>query len=168
MAMRTLAEQVLGILAARKRMYAMRRPSIIGMVSLPAVQRMVEVGIFSSPVLSERVRRICRDVALTEVENIANLMETEPMGLQFGLLAHAAPTSAFKILRARDRVTLAINPFRTEAHPSVQTGVAMITSADEAIGAHQRVAEASWREAIKGPAGAARLRQLLTVASPVS
>ena len=33
--------------------------------------------------------------------------------------------------------------------------------ADEAIAAHQRVAEASWREAIKGPAGAARLRQLL-------
>ena len=30
----------------------------------------------------------------------------------------------------------------------------MITGADEAIAAHQRVAEASWREAIKGPAGA--------------
>ena len=31
----------------------------------------------------------------------------------------------------------------------------MITGADEAIAAHQRVAEASWREAVKGPAGAA-------------
>jgi hypothetical protein len=37
----------------------------------------------------------------------------------------------------------------------------MITSADEAIAAHQRVAEATWREALKGPAGAARLRQLI-------
>jgi hypothetical protein len=42
----------------------------------------------------------------------------------------------------------------------------MITGADEAVAAHQRVAEASWREAIKGPAGAARLRQLLNVAQP--
>jgi hypothetical protein len=37
----------------------------------------------------------------------------------------------------------------------------MITGADEAIAAHQRVAEACWREAVKGPAGAAKLRQLI-------
>lgn len=164
MALRSMAEQVLGILAARKRMYAMRRPSIIAMVSLPAVQRMLEVGIVSGNHMSERLRRICRDVAVQEVENIASLMETEPMGLQFGLLAGAPPSSSFKIFRARDRVSLAINPFRTDAHPAAQMGVAMITGADEAITAHQRVAEASWREAIKGPSGATRLRQLLNVA----
>ena len=168
MAMRSMAEQVLGILAARKRMYAMRRPSIIAMVSLSATQRLIEVGIVSGGHVSDRVRRICRDVAIAEVENIANLMETEPMGLQFGLLAGSPPSSSFKILRARDRVSLAINPFRTDTHPAAQTGVAMITGADEAIAAHQRVAEASWREAVKGPAGAARLRQLLNVSLPVS
>jgi len=168
MAMRSISEQVLGILAARKRMYAMRRPSIIAMVSLPAVQRLIEVGIVSGSHLSDRVRRICRDVALSEVENIATLMETEPMGLQFGLLAGSPPSSSFKILRARDRVSLAINPFRTDTHPGAHTGVAMITGADEAIAAHQRVAEASWREAIKGPSGAVRLRHLLNVTSPVS
>jgi len=168
MSMRSMAEQVLGILAARKRMYATRRPGIISMVSLPAVQRLVEVGVVAGMNVSDRVRRICRDVAIAEVENIANLMETEPMGLQFGLLVAAPPSSSFKILRARDRVSLAVNPFRTDTHPSAQTGVAMITGADEAIAAHQRVAEASWREAVKGPTGAARLRQLLSVASPVS
>jgi hypothetical protein len=42
----------------------------------------------------------------------------------------------------------------------------MITGADEAIAAHQRVAEASWRDALKGPAGAARLRQLVATAVP--
>ena len=168
MAMRSMAEQVLGILAARKRMYAMRRPSIIAMVSLPAVQRLIDGGIVSGGQMSDRVRRMCRDVAIAEVENIATLMETEPMGLQFGLLAGSPPSSSFKILRARYRVSLAINPFRTDTHPGAQTGVAMITGADEAIAAHQRVAEASWREAIKGQAGATRLRQLLNVTSPVS
>ena len=39
--------------------------------------------------VSDRVRRICRDVAVTEVENMAALMEAEPMGLQFGLLTGA-------------------------------------------------------------------------------
>ncbi|MFL5257699.1 MAG: helix-turn-helix domain-containing protein [Rhodopila sp.] len=167
-AMRSMAEQVMGILAARKRMYAMRRPTIIAMISLPAVQRLIETGITGGANASDRVRRICRDVAITEVENIASLMEAEPMGLQFGLLAGPPPTTSFKILRARDRVSLAINPFRTDTHPGVQSGVAMITGADEAIAAHQRVAEANWREAIKGPAGAARLRQMLNVVSPVS
>lgn len=160
-AMRSMAEQVLGILAARKRMYAMRRPGIIAMVSLASVQRLLETGIAGSVAVSDRVRRICRDVAVAEVENMAALMEAEPMGLQFGLLAGAEPSSSFKILRARDRVSLAINPFFPDTHPSAHTGVAMITGADEAVAAHQRVAEASWREAVKGPTGASRLRQLI-------
>jgi transcriptional regulator with XRE-family HTH domain len=160
-AMRSMAEQVLSILGARKRMYAVRRPGIIAMVSLASVQRLLETGIAGGVAVSERARRICRDVAVSEVENMARLMETEPMGLQFGLLTGAEPSSAFKILRARDRVSLAINPFRPDTHPSAHTGVAMITGADEAIAAHQRVAEATWREAVKGPAGATRLRQLI-------
>jgi transcriptional regulator with XRE-family HTH domain len=164
--MRSMAEQVMGILAARKRMYAMRRPGIIAMVSLSSVQRLLETGVAGGINATERVRRICRDVAVTEVENMAALMETEPMGLQFGLLSGPEPSSAFKILRARDRVSLAINPFRSDTHPSSHTGVAMITGADEAISAHQRVAETSWRDALKGPAGAAQLRQLVATAVP--
>lgn len=161
LALRSNAEQVMGILAARKRMYTMRRPGIIAMVSITALQRLLEFGIAGPLTLPERLRRQCQQVAAGEVANMATMMETEPMGLQFGLIAGAEPSSAFQILRARDRVTLAVNPFSTDQHPSAQTGVAMITGADEAVAAHQRVAEANWREAIKGPAGAARIRQLL-------
>ncbi len=165
-AMRSMAEQVLGILAARKRMYTMRRPGIIAMVSIGSVQRLLDTGVAGGIHLSDRVRRLCRDVAVTEVENMAALMEAEPMGLQFGLLNGAEPSSAFKIVRARDRVNMAINPFRPDTHPSAHTGVAMITGADEAIAAHQRVAEATWRDALKGPAGATRLRQLMATTVP--
>ena len=159
--MRSMSEQVLGILNARKRMYGLRRPGIIAMVAVGQVQRLLEQGVAGSLPLSDRVRRMCRQVAESEVENMAVLMETEPMGLQFGLIAGADPTASFKILRARDRVSLAINPFRPDAPPNAQTGVAMITGADEAVAAHQRVTETNWREAMKGPAGAARLRQLI-------
>jgi 3,4-dihydroxy-2-butanone 4-phosphate synthase len=41
------------------------------------------------------------------------------------------------------------------------TEIAMITGADEAIAAHQRVAEAQWRESLKGAAAATRVRQLI-------
>ena len=159
-AMRSQAEQVLGILAARKRMYGVRRPNIICMVSLNGIRRLLETGIAGGLAVSDRVRRLGRQVAETEVENMAALMEAEPMGLQFGLLTGLEPSSQFKVLRARDRVTLAINPFRPETFPGAQTGVAMITAADDAVAAHQRVAESNWRDAIKGATGAARLRQL--------
>jgi transcriptional regulator with XRE-family HTH domain len=163
-ALRSNAEQVMGILAARKRMYAMRRPGIIAMVSITALQRLLEFGVAGPVAMPDRLRRQCRQVAAGEIENMAAYMETEPMGLQFGLISGADPSSSFQILRSRDRVTLAVNPFSTDQHPSAQTGVAMITAADEAIAAHQRVAEANWREAIKGPAGAARIRELLSPA----
>ena len=159
-AMRSQAEQVLGILAARKRMYSVRRPNIICMVSLNSMRRLLETGIAGGLNVSDRVRRLGRQVAETEVENMAALMEAEPMGLQFGLLTGLEPSSQFKVLRARDRVSLAINPFRPETFPGAQTGVAMVTAADDAVAAHQRVAESNWRDAIKGAAGAARLRQL--------
>lgn|ERR1035437_6670388 len=160
-AMRSVSEQVMGILAARKRMYSSRRPGIIAMICEGDIQHLLDQGVVASIPVSDRARRMCRQVAVGEVEHIASLMEAEPMGLQFGLLTGATPTTAFKILRARDRVSLAINPFRPDTHPSAQTGVAMITSADEAVAAHQRVAEANWRDALKGPAGATRIRQML-------
>jgi transcriptional regulator with XRE-family HTH domain len=162
--LRASIEQVQGIMAARKRMYGMRRPSIIAILSVASIQRLLEHGVAAGIMLPEHLRRRCRQVAAVEIENIANRMEAEPMGLQFGVLPNAEPTSAFKILRARDRATLAINPFHADGMPTVQTGVAMITGADEAIATHQRVAEAMWRDALKGAAGATQIRRMLAPA----
>lgn len=158
-------EQVLGILAARKRAYAQRRPGIIAIMMASRLEQFAQSGVAGGLVLPDRVRAMCRQVAITEIENIASLMEAEPMGLQFGLLTGAEPTGGFKIVRSRDRASLAVNPFRTDAHPSAPAGVAMITSAEEAIAAHQRAAEAHWRDCLKGQAAASRVRALLRAAT---
>ncbi len=158
---RANADQALGILGARKKLYARRKPAIICMIPAIRLARFLEIGVGGAAPLSERARRQSRQVAATEALNIAALMEAEPMGLQFGLLTSTEPTSNFKILRARDRATLAINPFRPDTVPGTATGVAMITAADEAIAAHQRVAEGLWKEAVKGAAGAAKLREIV-------
>ena len=160
-ALRTTADQVLGILASRKRMHQQRRFGIIAILSTASIQSFLQHGILSGLKLSDPLRARCRAVALAEMRHIAEMMEAEPMGLQFGLLASPDVSSGFKILRSRDRATLAVNPFRADGVPNMQTGVAMITGADEAIGAHQRVAEAMWRDAVKGPAAAVRLREML-------
>ncbi len=161
---RTTAEQVLGLLAARKRMYQQRRFGIIAILSAGSIQNFLAHGLLAGFKLSPGLRSRARKMAEAEMRHIADLMETEPMGLQFGLLPSTEPTGAFKIMRSRDRATLAVNPFRADNVPTAQSGVAMITGADEAIAAHQRVAEAMWRDAIKGPAAAARLREIISAA----
>ena len=161
-AMRATTEQVLGTMAARKRMYAMRRPSIIAVVPLATMRHFLHEGVAGAVPLSAPVRALCREAARKEASAIADYMDAEPMALQFGLLMGTEPSGRFAILRSRDRVSLSINPFRADANPSAPFGVAMVTGADEAIAAHQRTAESIWREALKGPAGAAQIRALLT------
>jgi transcriptional regulator with XRE-family HTH domain len=165
-AARAAVEQVMGILAARKRMYAMRNPSIIAIVAMSRLRALMGSGIARSIALSERTRRMCRDVALAEVENIAALMESEPMGLQFGVLLSTEPTARFQILRDRERANLAVNGYLPDTMPAATPGVAMITAADEAITAHQRVAETMWRDAVKGPAAARLLREAISGPAP--
>ena len=159
--MRASADQALGILVARKRLYGLRKPTIICMMSAGRLHRFLDTGVAGAAPLSERTRRQCRQLAAAELLNIAGLMDAEPMGLQFGLLTSTEPTSSFKVLRARDRATLAVNPFPPDTMPGTPTGVAMITAADEAIAAHQRVAEGLWKDAIKGAAAATKLREIV-------
>lgn len=154
-------EQVLGVLGERKRAYQQRKPNIIAMLSVARLRNFLGAGLAGGIAMDPAMRRRARVLAAAELSRVAELMEAEPMGLQFGLLADTEPTGAFKILRTRDRAWLAINPFRPDTPPATATGVAMITGAEEAISAHQRVAEALWRSSLKGAAAAARLRELL-------
>ncbi len=163
---RAITEQVLGIQAARKRMYQIRRPSIIAMLPADSLRLFLDRGIAGQLKLSEGRRKLCREAAAAEVAAIADFMEAEPMGLQFGLLTGETPAGRFKLLRSRDRASLAINPFPSAALPTTDTGVAMITGADEAVVAHQRSAESCWRDALKGAAAANAVRELLKQRRP--
>jgi transcriptional regulator with XRE-family HTH domain len=163
-AVRAQGEQLLNILAARKRLYQARRPSIIAILPAASLRRFIALGVAGQVPVSERVRARCRQAAIAEAENIASLMEAEPMGVQLGLLDGASANGNFKIMRNRERAVLAINPFRLEAHPMAQVGVAMVTGAEEAIAMHQRVAEQQWREAQKGAAAARAVRAMIAEA----
>lgn len=160
-AARSAAEQVLTLLMARKRAYQQRRPGIIAIISEAAVRTFLDTGLVGAATLPAVLREKTQRVAAGEIGHIADMMDAEPMGLQFGLLPDGGSTSEFSIVRSGDRATLAVNAFRADGIPTSQTGVAMITGADEAVAAHQRVAEAVWREALKGKTAANRLREIL-------
>ncbi len=163
---KALSEQVLGIMSARKRAYQMRRPNLITMISEPVLQRFLEQGVADSLQLTPPLRELCRKLAALEVESIAGMLETEPMGLQFSLIPGGELTTNCTLLRQRDRATLVINPFRSDASCINASGVALVTSAPEAVTSHQRVAETMWRDSRKGAAAARRVRELLAGYAP--
>jgi len=158
---RNSAEQVMGVLATRKRQHAIRRPNVICIFSRDRLRWLLASGIAASLPLSPDMRARCRATARAEIVALEQLLRAEPMGLQLGLLTSAEPVGTFGLYRARDRATLTINPFTADSPTGIAGGVAIITAADEAIAAHQRVAEAQWRGAVKGPAAADLLAALL-------
>lgn len=164
LAARAAAEQLLGVMTARKQMQQIRKPSIIGILTTGSIQKLLAEGIAPAAQISDRLRKLARETAARELELVANLMESEPIGLQLGLMAHGEPNGPFTLLRSRERAMLAINPFPSDSLPGVQSGVAMITGAEDALAAHQRVSELTWREAVKGSAAAERVRGLIAAA----
>lgn len=113
--LRAQSDQLIGTLQGRKKVYQARRPSIIAILTTGALQRLLEGGVAAGVAVSDRTRAQARAVAAAEVENIAALMEAEPIGVQLGLMPAGEPNGAFRILRSRERAYLAINPFRLEA-----------------------------------------------------
>ncbi|WP_160123478.1 helix-turn-helix domain-containing protein [Rhodovarius lipocyclicus] len=157
----TAIEQAVQSLSQRKRNYNTRRPNMTVVLAESTLRRFLEDGVAGSLVIPERTRARCRVAALAEAASIAQLMESLPIGLQIGLAQGVEPSGNFRILRGRERAFVATSPFPVDSLPWVSTGVTSITSADDAVAAHQRVAEAVWRDALKGSAAAERVRELI-------
>jgi len=154
-------EQAMQTLAQRKRNHQARRPNVTAILSEGAVRRFLTDGICASLAVPERTRARCRVAAAAEMASVASMMENAPIGLQIGIAHGVEPAGAFRIIRGRDRAHVITSPFNIDNLPWVSTGVAAITSADDAVGAHQRVAETLWRDALKGAAAATRIRTLI-------
>jgi transcriptional regulator with XRE-family HTH domain len=160
-AARSAADQCLTLLAQRRLILEQRRPSIIAMLSEAAMRRLLTDGICAGLPLADRSRAEARAAAVTEAENLANQMEQAPLGVQIGLLPEPEPINQAMIFRSRERGFVVSNPFPADAHPAWAQGIVSVTSADDALSAHQRVAESCWRQARKGMAAAQRLRILI-------
>ncbi len=102
-----------------------------------------------------------RAAARTEAEHFTALMADEPIGVQIGIVPDTLPHTGFQIFRQPDRHVLALSPFRLGEEPNVRIGVAMITSAPEALALHEKMAKELWQRALKGQAAVAFMRDQL-------
>jgi transcriptional regulator with XRE-family HTH domain len=153
-------EEILSVLKNRKDTYRRRQPAIVNLIAASEITRFLINGMVGRLDLPERVRRERRALARAEVEHFARIMDDEPIGVQIGIVPETLPHTGFQIFRQPDRQVLSLSPFRLGEEPNVRVGVAMITSAPEALSLHVKAAEGMWARALKGTAAAKYLRDL--------
>lgn len=155
-------EQTIAILRERRHSYAIRRPAIVNLISALDIERLLQSGFVGRPLIPEKEVKTRQQRARAEVEHFAALLESEPIGVQIGLVTGTLPHTGFQIFRNGDSKTLSISPFRLGEQPNIRLGVAMVTSANEAVSLHEKVIEEMWRGALKGKDAATYLRNLIT------
>ncbi|MEE2655282.1 MAG: helix-turn-helix transcriptional regulator [Pseudomonadota bacterium] len=153
--------ELMPILQKRKKTYRERRPGILNLISGAEIERFLRNGLIGRLDLPQDVRDERRARALAEAENLIGMMEAEPIAVQIGIIPGTLPHTSFQIFRQLDRKILAMSPFRLGEQPNVHGGIAMITSAPEALDLHQRTVQDLWRRALRGPDAAKFLRQLI-------
>ncbi|MDE0794624.1 MAG: helix-turn-helix transcriptional regulator [Alphaproteobacteria bacterium] len=156
-----IVRELIPILRQRKDTWRARKPGLLNLISGAEIDRFLRNGMVGRLDLPEAVLAERRRRALGEAEHLITLMEEEPIGVQIGIVPGALPHNSFQIFRQADRKVLTLSPFRLGEQPNVHSGIAMITSAPEALGLHERTVEDMWRRAHKGQAAAKYMRRLI-------
>ena len=154
-------DELMDVLRQRKEAYRRRQPGIVNLISAVEMQSFLRNGLVGRIDLPEKVRRERRALARAEAEHFVALMKDEPIGVQIGIVPDTLPHASFQIFRQPDRQVLALSPFRLGEEPNIRVGVAMITSAPEALALHDRMAKDLWRRASKGAAAVALMREMM-------
>jgi len=129
-------DEIIAVLRQRKDTYRRRQPGIVNLIS-------------------------AIEMARAEAEHFVTLMQDEPIGVQIGIVPDTLPHASFQLFRQPDRQVLALSPFRLGEQPNIRVGVAMITSAPEALALHEKMAKDLWQRALKGTAAVRLMRSLL-------
>ena len=153
--------QLAVVLRGRKEAYQRRPLSMANLISAYEIENFLRNGFVGRLDLPESLQIKRRTLARTEMAHFAGVVEQERIGVQIGIVRDTLPHTGFQIFRQPDRHVLMISPFRLGEQPNVRTGVAMVTSAPEPLALHQQTAEEMWKRALKGPAAAKFLREVM-------
>jgi transcriptional regulator with XRE-family HTH domain len=154
-------DEVMTVLRQRKDSYRRRRPGIVNLIAASEMEQFLRNGMVGRLDLPEKTRTTRRELARAEAAHFANLMAEEPMGVQIGIVPDTLPHASFQIFRQPDRHMLVLSPFRLGEQPNIRVGVAMITSAPEALALHEKMSKDLWQRAIKGAAAVRFMRELI-------
>ncbi|VAW15433.1 Repressor homolog [hydrothermal vent metagenome] len=152
-------EPLVEILRKRKENYLMRTPNIISLTSGAELTQFLRLGFVGTHNpkgvnLNER-----RELARVEIENIAQLLRVQPIGVQLGIVVDSMPGSSLQIFKQAGRKSVAVSPYRLGAFANVRLGVATISSSPDATELYQSVTNQLWNRALKGEQAADFIEQ---------
>jgi transcriptional regulator with XRE-family HTH domain len=150
------------ILRQRRELYSRRKPAIVNIMSAFEIERFLDHGLIGRRGLPRDLLARRKQLARAEVEHFVDLIERQPMGVQIGIVPDTLPHAGFQLIRQPQRKLLVMSPFRLGAEPNVRVGVAMITSAPDAVALHEQAVADMWGRSLKGQVAATFLREMLT------
>lgn len=155
-------DAVIAILDERKRARRQRRLSVVNFVTIPEIERWLKLGVVGRFDLPESELAMRRLAAQAEVENLMNLVEGEPMGIQIALLEDTLPNITFQLFRSKEQTCLGLSPFRLGGElPNIRFGLAMVTSDRQAVELYEKLADDLWHRAYKGNDAVKLLRAVI-------
>jgi transcriptional regulator with XRE-family HTH domain len=155
------SEKVLDILQERRTTASRRRTPIVSLMSAQDIERFVRTGLVGRFDLRASAVRERRKAARKEVTRLAGLLASQPIGIQVGVVEDMAPSQTFQVFETNDGATVTLSPYRLGDHPNITAGIALVTSAPEAVRLFKSNIIAQWENAHKGESGARILRTIL-------
>ena len=146
-------DELMAVLQSRKDSYRRRRPAVVNLIAAAEMERFLRNGSSAGSIFPTKPARAPRAGA----RRGRALHRADREGADRRADRHRARYAAaheLQIFRQPDRKILALSPFRLGEEPNIRTGVAMITSAPEALALPETMARELWASALKAGRGA--------------
>jgi transcriptional regulator with XRE-family HTH domain len=154
-------EKTLSVLAARRALAKERRTPVVSVMGAQDLERFLRIGLIGRFDLPEKVLAERRAAARAEVIRLVDILERQPIGMQVGIIGDMAPTQTFQVFEKAEGAAVTLSPFRLGDQPNISFGIAMATSAPEAVRLFKDTITAQWTRSVKGQNGADLLRVIL-------
>ena len=140
----------LSILNDRKTQFYQSAPKVINLISLRNVERFLHIGLVGNLTISPGKKSERMLLARKEVYHLIELIEDQAYAPTIAITQQAIPSIAFQIFYQQDNaLSLAISPFRLGELPNVTTGIASITSSEDAIRRYRHLFDKLWQDSAK-------------------
>jgi len=156
-----MVDRLLDILRERRASVAKRRTPIVSIINMHDVERFLRFGLVGRFDLPPDVVHERRQAARAEFERFIALLTRPPLGTQVGIVEDAPSAQTFLVFDTYDGSVVTLSPYRLGDHPNITSGIAMVTSAPEAVRLFKGTIVEQWDRAHKGESGARILRAIL-------
>ena len=154
-------DNILDLLNERRRSATRRNVPIVSIVGSQDIERFLLLGLVGRLDLPREVQAERRAAARLEIERLCTTLERQPIGTQIGIIDGQPPSQTFQIYERDTDSAVTLSPYRLGDQPNISSGIAIVTTAPEAVHHFRDTLEAQWAVAKKGPDGAAILRRII-------